>query len=638
MTSSVDWVTLLNRLVPWDVACRLHFFSMSVDPRPAVTPTTPPGRAIEREALWLGAVLGVATFVVWSWLAAPAAWLLDSGEFVATTWSMGISHPPGHPSYLLTSRLFVAPPFGGIPWRVHLASAAASSVAVAMLPIAAARLGLIRDRLGLAATLVAALTAATSFAFTFQAVRAEVYALNVAATAVALTCIATPTPRRGDLRRVAVGAVALGIGLANHHYLTVFAFPAVLVAVLQNATELRTRARAVAIGVSAGAMTQLAWLALVATSLAGAWPGWPWATDGASLWWLVSAQAFQGTASNVVGMDPIAGVQNVVTSLLDLLTPMGLLAAALGLAFSVVRAPRAAAVLVPLVGFNLITQALFDFDPLNPDVSGYFMVAVWGSALLMVVPITHVLHDRPGRVALATVAIGILACRIWIPPLSSSAIASNHESDAWRDARLVGVGPDGIWVSGHFETGFDLWVGFAVEDRRPDITHVHRSWRTWPGYDAMLVARHPEIARLLDPHADRGGLDLAELRTVADEGRDVRLEPDILMTPDEARASTPAGLSRRVLPTGAAPEAMDVDQTVRRFEILANQLDPMSRASRQSLLWASVQSARAQAMAGDPEGALRLLDPAIAISPDDPDLDAMLRQLTTATPAAPTRP
>lgn len=597
--------------------------------------TTPsrPRTTLEAQALQLGVALALVAFVVWSWLALPASWLLDSGEFVATTWSMGVSHPPGHPTYLLTTRLFTVPALGGLPWRVHLASAAAAAIAIGTIPWVAVRLDIVRDRVGLAASGVAAVVAATSYAFTFQAIRAEVYALNVAAIALAIACIATPADREPDLRRVAVGAVLLGVGLGNHHYLTIFAAPAVLVAVLQVGTTLAVRLRAVTVGVVAGALTQLSWLGLVATSAARPWPSWPWATDGGSLWWLVSAQAFQKSAGNVVRVDPIAGTQNVITMLLDLLTPVGFVALALGLAFGALRARRAAAVLVPLILFNLITQSLFDFDPLNPDVSGYFMVAVWGAAVLLVVPLSLLGTPRARGIATATFAVGALACRAAIPPLSPATVANPYEADAWRDARLVDVGPDGVWISDHFETGFDLWVGFAIEDRRPDVVHVHRPWRTWPGFDAMLVDRVPAAGPLLDDQPDIGGLDLEALQAFADDGRDVRIEPGLLLTPEEALASDPVGLTRRIRATGDAPSAAGVADARRRFDAVLARVDRMSREARQTMLWASVQTARAQSMAGDPAGALVLLEPALAISPDDPSLQAMARDLAAAAAA-----
>src|SRR6185295_14312281 len=73
---------------------------------------------------------------------------------------------------------------------------------------------------------------AASGAAWLQAVRAEVYGAEIATCALALVLLladAGRPPRRG----LAAAALALGLGLANHHYMTiVFAAPLALWALL----------------------------------------------------------------------------------------------------------------------------------------------------------------------------------------------------------------------------------------------------------------------------------------------------------------------------------------------------------------------------------------------------------------------
>jgi hypothetical protein len=54
----------------------------------------------------------------------------DSGEFIATSYVLGIPHPPGTPLYVLIGRLFSLVPIGQIATRVNFLSALASSLAV----------------------------------------------------------------------------------------------------------------------------------------------------------------------------------------------------------------------------------------------------------------------------------------------------------------------------------------------------------------------------------------------------------------------------------------------------------------------------------------------------------------------------
>jgi len=53
----------------------------------------------------------------------------DSGEFIATSYILGIPHPPGTPLYVLIGRFFTLLPFGSIATRVNWLSALASSAA-----------------------------------------------------------------------------------------------------------------------------------------------------------------------------------------------------------------------------------------------------------------------------------------------------------------------------------------------------------------------------------------------------------------------------------------------------------------------------------------------------------------------------
>ena len=54
----------------------------------------------------------------------------DSGEFIATSYILGIPHPPGTPLYVIIGRLFTMLPFGNVYLAVNWLSALASALAV----------------------------------------------------------------------------------------------------------------------------------------------------------------------------------------------------------------------------------------------------------------------------------------------------------------------------------------------------------------------------------------------------------------------------------------------------------------------------------------------------------------------------
>ena len=52
----------------------------------------------------------------------------DSGEYIATSYILGIPHPPGTPLYVLVGRLFAMLPFGNVHLMVNWLSAVASAL------------------------------------------------------------------------------------------------------------------------------------------------------------------------------------------------------------------------------------------------------------------------------------------------------------------------------------------------------------------------------------------------------------------------------------------------------------------------------------------------------------------------------
>ena len=54
----------------------------------------------------------------------------DSGEFIATSYTLGIPHPPGTPLYVLIGRIFSLLPIDNVHLAVNLLSSVASALAV----------------------------------------------------------------------------------------------------------------------------------------------------------------------------------------------------------------------------------------------------------------------------------------------------------------------------------------------------------------------------------------------------------------------------------------------------------------------------------------------------------------------------
>ncbi|MBN1383999.1 MAG: DUF2723 domain-containing protein, partial [Elusimicrobia bacterium] len=64
------------------------------------------------------------SFAVYLATLCPTVYVGDSGEFATAAYTLGITHPPGYPLYVILGKIFtIIIPFGNIAYRVNLMSA-----------------------------------------------------------------------------------------------------------------------------------------------------------------------------------------------------------------------------------------------------------------------------------------------------------------------------------------------------------------------------------------------------------------------------------------------------------------------------------------------------------------------------------
>ncbi|HEY7727369.1 MAG TPA: DUF2723 domain-containing protein [Candidatus Eisenbacteria bacterium] len=138
-------------------------------------------------ALFAAAAFGVPLIAYLRTLT-PTVPFWDSGEFIATSYSLGLPHPPGNPVYTMLGRIMSLVPLGTVAWRVNFMSALASALAVLFTFLVTARA--VRRTFGAGALssaqwlcgevggLVAAFFLAFSASFWESASEAEVYSLS----------------------------------------------------------------------------------------------------------------------------------------------------------------------------------------------------------------------------------------------------------------------------------------------------------------------------------------------------------------------------------------------------------------------------------------------------------------------------
>ena len=573
--------------------------------------------------------------------AAPTTYLLDSSELVATTYGLGISHPPGHPSYTLLSHLFTYLPIGNFAMRVQLFGAFIAALTAALVPIFACKLGWCRSKLDPIFFAFMGVAIGISDAFVIQSIRAEVYTLHTFIGVLALLLMMTfqDPQKKTELRRIFLAAVVLGIGLLNHHYLTIFLMPALAFAMLvfRKKEPLSSTIHTLFIGVFFGIITLFGYSYLLASGFAQHTPPWLWPSNLEDVFWMVSAQAFQKTAENAAHMDPIAGILKALAILAEQFSIFGLLFAIIGFFLLFRRNFRQGMTLFLALIFNLLTQILFEFDPMNPDVLGYFMTSVWIIGIVLAFGMkefSHLLSKNSATMRLTWSPVLILFGMIlvsWLQreiPDRPRNLRDYWDSELFMDSALIDLAPESLWITSYFETAFNTWHAQGPEDRRPDVTHIHRSFRTYGYLDEILLKNHPEIADILDAPAQNASLNQSALLSWA-AIHEVRMEADRLISDEEASQCIGTGLYLRfvapTLPNGELPNYLMQYQNNRyqhTTQLLSDDLQ-----TRRNLLWSSFNIAELFCRAQRWQQCKTMIDISLLLAPNDPDVQAFAESI-----------
>ncbi|MFC2077155.1 DUF2723 domain-containing protein, partial [candidate division KSB1 bacterium] len=76
----------------------------------------------------------LATIIGYLVTISPTTSFWDCGEFITSSWILGVPHPPGTPFYILLGRVWALLPLGGeIAFRINLLSAVCSALAAALI-------------------------------------------------------------------------------------------------------------------------------------------------------------------------------------------------------------------------------------------------------------------------------------------------------------------------------------------------------------------------------------------------------------------------------------------------------------------------------------------------------------------------
>jgi hypothetical protein len=552
---------------------------------------------------------------------APGSYWLDSSELAAGAFELGVAHPPGHPLAMLIGKLFTLIPVGAVAFRAGLAQAVCGALAAGLTALCAAEIarrtlvavsreGAGDEPIEAALGCGAGLAFGLSYAAAFQAVRPEVYALH-AALVLAATFSLLRFDAAGDRRWLYLAALALGLALANHHFLAFTFVGAALLFLGSYATKKRERiARGAIFLLAAGALGLIVYLYLPFRAAAHPEVDWGAPTTWPRFFWTVSARAFQKSLAH--HGEASTSVAFALVGELGVSAALALLGSYLLLRLRDTR--RAGILLVAAVALDAAAPALVGFDSANPDAYGYLEPAVALLACLgAAAPAAMLGLVKKKSVARGT-SLALAFCMAAFPALSLPLSLRTHfsDTDEFAAALLDGAPPRAALFTSNFQSVFALWYRRGVEGRRPDVAHLHRHFLSYPGYRDEAVRRFPDLAPFLGEH------DAIALPRLA-EKRPVLLEYDL-------------DLDEQLVPLLSPGAAIDQLSASPLRDLPAAPLDPRLAAldthepqTQRALLWLDFQQAHRDCRAGRPRAAADEIARARALldGATDPDLEEL---------------
>ncbi len=487
------------------------------------------------------------------WTLSGAGYWLDGGEFVAMAVRLDIAHPPGHPLTGLYGKTLTLLPLGPLAFRVALGQALAAALGAVLLFRAgestARAFGLRSAALVTPIALLGAWLCAFGYAVWFQAIRPEVYALQDLSSFFAMERMARFVEDGGrDRRPLYAAALAVGLGLCNHHVMAFFMFPA-LIGCAGLALR-RAGPRPVLICAALGllALSTYAYLPVRAARHPPANLGDP--ETFARMAWVVSAKVYTRYVGERSPQPLSERYADAGVVLVDDMQGVFALVALWGLYAALRRRQSRPLGLLWLA----CAASVFGVRPWlgavrgNPDAIAYMTSGIAAVALLASAGVSALASfatqsepwSRKLVAPLWLVLAGALALAFGrgLPRVDLSGFHATDLFDEYRErglpARTAVVATTPQTVFRHFEIA-------ATEQVRPDLELLPLPFLGYPGVAEAVVRRHPDLRGLVDAFARSQQVDPAALSRLATR-RPVLIELDSHVPPAAYASLLPMGL------------------------------------------------------------------------------------------------
>ena len=421
---------------------------------------------------------------------APTVTFWDSGELIAASRFLGVTHQPGYPLFCIIGRTFGFLPLGCYAYRSNLASAIFAASAVYIL-YRSIRL-LTGDEKG--AGLLAASFAfplAVAGPFWSQAVISEVYAANAFLLAALVFVHAVAQTDRLNAGRVAaLTGLVTGLGIVNHESFVLF-IPGIIVSLtFIPAADGRDRLRLFLTVLFFLLVGLSAWLYLPIRGGSGSCVNIGHPDSWGRFVWTIKIGEYAREAAGLPAR--LSGAAENIR-----FAPAALGAAAAGMVFSGTLIRRSARLYLPIILMLLVyTAAIYLKLPAGPEARfGFgpkffvpsFMLTLFlmgGAAAGVAEPVRLFRYLIAGSCLAATVLLGVSNYRP--DDYSRNFVAADYGRNSLKSA-----GKAGALVTWGDNGAFPLWYIRYVERYRDDVTLVHAPLMTYDWYldDTKMALR-----------------------------------------------------------------------------------------------------------------------------------------------------
>jgi hypothetical protein len=204
------------------------------------------------------------SFIIYTLTVSPTVSYWDCGEFIASSYTLAVPHPPGAPLFLLIGRFFSMIPFvKDIALRVNFISVISSALTIMLLYLSIVHLirewkgSLTSDpdwQIAIFSGILGSLTFAFTHSFWFNAVEAEVYAPSMLCTALLVWLIlvwAERSEQPGNERYLLMISYLIGLAIGIH-LLNVLALPFVTLIIFYKKFEFTRKKFLINAGITIG--------------------------------------------------------------------------------------------------------------------------------------------------------------------------------------------------------------------------------------------------------------------------------------------------------------------------------------------------------------------------------------------------